>query len=234
MNSNQAVTPGFNKVEYILDSLTRGANRNNLAIELGYTNPKSLDIYMRRKGFLFDSSKINYVPVKTAEINESKTFNTGKRLSTILSLFTNEDADPKRIAEMTGFDNHIELAEFMKKNSFAWNDNFGNYTRITKDENNSPDNIDTLTIDSSEFFIYLPLLRKLYEHKDNLYALINPQSDHSHSIDFKVDNSPNSIQISLSKPLTALINDHLVKNNLDLNKFLELAAMQYLNTHTTR
>lgn len=46
----------------ILRGLAEGKSRDELAAEFGYKNYKSLDIYMRRKNFIWDRVKQTYVP----------------------------------------------------------------------------------------------------------------------------------------------------------------------------
>ena len=48
--------------------------RNEVAERLNYKTWKSLDIYMRRKNFIYDSSQEKYVPVEMREKKE-KGFN---------------------------------------------------------------------------------------------------------------------------------------------------------------
>lgn len=186
---------------------------------------------MRRKGFLFDSACKNYVPVKASEIANTKTFSTQKRLSIILSLFAEDNPDPKKIAEITGFESHIELAEFMKSNDYAWNDRFGNYIK-THSKNNSvnsdPNDADQ---DITEIYMYLPLLRKLFDHKDKLYSLITSQNDHIAQFIALNDTTTNKDTYQLNNSFKTLINEFIKKHHLTLPELFELAITEYINKH---
>ena len=48
------------KVNIVLEGLDNGETREFLTEEFGYSHWKSLDIYMRRRGFRYDGE--NYVP----------------------------------------------------------------------------------------------------------------------------------------------------------------------------
>lgn len=233
MSNDKIETGYFDKIDYILQSLANRVDRDKIALELGYTNPKSLDIYMRRKGFLYDKSKGNYIPIKAVNITETQTFNTDKRLNTILSLFSNENADPRKIAEITGFESHIELAEYMKTNNFSWNDSFGNYIREINKENNHIDVINDATLDTSEFFIYLPLLRKLNENKDKLFSMLDSQQNAITLVSAVIEGNTQQIQLSINSNLQATINIHLKQSHLTLDKFFELAVVNYLKNSST-
>ena len=50
------------KVETILKELDKGTTRDELVDMFDYAGWKSVDTYMRRKGFRFDAEKGNFVP----------------------------------------------------------------------------------------------------------------------------------------------------------------------------
>lgn len=59
----EAVSPMQNeRVHHIIKRLAGGMSRESLAVELKYITYKSLDIFMRRKGYRYDSHVKNYVP----------------------------------------------------------------------------------------------------------------------------------------------------------------------------
>jgi len=50
------------RVKEIIRSLTEGKSREDIAKVLGHSTWHSSDMYMRRKGFIWDQSIQNYVP----------------------------------------------------------------------------------------------------------------------------------------------------------------------------
>ena len=119
--------PKYNeKVEYILEELGNGRSREDLAAEYDYSNYKSLDIYLRRRGFRYDSEKENYVP----DLPEEEVVvpeNANSKVTLIITMFTKEDADPKVIAESAGFEDHREMANYMQRQGYSWSTTQKNY-----------------------------------------------------------------------------------------------------------
>lgn len=201
----KGIIPDYEKIQHILKALKAGEDRSVLAKSLGYSNPKSLDIYMRRKGFIYDNKAASYIALRSEDLDPSGTFTPDKRLSTILSMFSMENADARKIAEITGFSSHIELAEFMKEKGFSWSEKAGNYTRILTDQATTGYELSEPSLDTSEFFIYLPMLRKLYENRDKLYALLDTPTPADNPI---VSNTPSPsppIELTLPEELVRLI-----------------------------
>jgi hypothetical protein len=229
MNIKTNEATSFEKVEYILNSLAKGIQRNKLAKELGYTNPKSLDIYMRRKGFLFDRYNENYTPIKTSEIKDSKTFDDNKRIKDILILFSRGDNDSRKISELTGFNNHIELAEFMKKHNYNWNEEYGNYVKILDkiDINDSENN----SMDMSEFFMYLPLLRQLNKNKTKLIKFLDSQSDGTAIPDYSILGTPTFTTISINENLNNLVKQFSAHEQINSHKIFEIAVIDFLRNY---
>jgi hypothetical protein len=226
MSSNNNSASKIDKVQQILKALESGMKRDAIAYEMGYTNPKSLDIYMRRKGFLYDRKSSSYVSIKSNELIDTKTFNTTKRINYILSSFSQEEADPKTIAALTGFENHIELAEYMKNNGFEWNDRYGNYTKDVAEKHvpsQEEDNDGYDIKDFTEFYIFLPLLRKLYERKDSLLRILNEfdtevlRSDLNEHVDYK-----DYIQfpLSINTQLYMKLEKYAKVNSIEINTLI--------------
>lgn len=102
------------RVNEIIRSLNDGISRDELAIKYKHSDYKSLDMYMCRRNFTWDSKAKNYKPVIT-RVGKNKfldeDLHTGK-VSRIMNLFT-EGKDPKTVAEELGFKDHKAFAAFM-------------------------------------------------------------------------------------------------------------------------
>lgn len=228
MKSENKPLSDYDKIQLILNALKAGETRAKLALRLGYTNPKSLDIYMRRKGFVYDSKMSIYTPIPTDKIEESINYTPNKRLSTILSMFSQDNPDARKIAEITGFESHIELAEFMKANQFIWNEKVGNYTRIIVNTEDQAEPLSEPMLDSSEFFIYLPMLRKLFENQDKIYNLLSSTEDSSLSSG-KINNTN---ELTLQEDIQLLIKN-LLSNQLTLQEDIQLLLKNLVPRETT-
>ena len=94
------------KVNKVLELLEEGKDKETIAEDLGYTNPISLDNYMRRRNFAWESRQKKYVPA--SEKYSAKGRNNILKLkgiskaALVISLFTEDGADPRDIAEQTG------------------------------------------------------------------------------------------------------------------------------------
>ncbi|MEW9702598.1 hypothetical protein [Paenibacillus sp. SI8] len=107
------------KVRFILMSLSAGKSRDQLAVELNYKDSKSVDTYMKRKNFEWDSVRKSYFPVKEKKSSVNVLPNPEGRVATILSLFKN-GADAKEIALQLKFRDHREMALYLKSKGYVW------------------------------------------------------------------------------------------------------------------
>ena len=134
--------PVFDRqVNKVLALLDEGKEKEDIAEELGYSNPASLDNYMRRRNFAWESRDRKFVPA--AEKYSGKARNNLLQLkgvskaALVISLFTEDGANPKDIAEQTGFTSHNEMATFMKRKKYEWDVKKNNYTKVKKEEENN-------------------------------------------------------------------------------------------------
>jgi hypothetical protein len=216
------------KVEYILNSIQNGIKRDKISLELGYSNPKSLDIFMRRKGFLFDKNLGNYSPIKISDAKATKTFSEDKRLNNILSLFSEDTVDAKKVAQLTGFHNHIELADYMKSNNYIWNEACSNYIRIRNTEANSPQEAEKNIIETNELHEYLPLLRQLYKDKERLLKLITSTAENSTLPEYSLTGLPSFLSITINENLNKLLKQFSEEKAYKLDKVFEVAIVEFL------
>lgn len=114
------------KVFYIQNQLNNGEARDNIAQKLGYSNWRSLDMYMRRKGMKWDSRERNYYSIGDGDYAPRNGYS---KISEIITMFAGKDADPKRIALQTGFSGHLEMAAYMKSNGYLWSQDINNYEK---------------------------------------------------------------------------------------------------------
>lgn len=126
------------KVDQVLELLEEGVDRASIADKLGYTNPMSLDNYMRRRNFSWDSRQQNFVPALerySGKGRDNPLLLRGiSKVELILNLFEQGESDAKDIAKQVGIDNHTDLANYMKEKGYAWNPEQGNYIKVTCDK----------------------------------------------------------------------------------------------------
>jgi hypothetical protein len=103
------------KVNKIIE-LLKFMNRDEAAAKLNYKNYKSLDMYMRRKNFTFDPEEQQYVPMQTRveKMKKDPKSYAPTKVVSIITAFEEEGVDPKVVAKQAGFNDHKEMAEYMK------------------------------------------------------------------------------------------------------------------------
>ena len=99
------------RIEITVDTM-EGKSRESLAEGFNLTNWRSLDTYMRRKGFTWDSINQTYVPATTKidNILEELSSSTPIKAEMIIKRFEEmgDDSDPRAIATEFGFHDHNE------------------------------------------------------------------------------------------------------------------------------
>lgn len=128
----------FKREEYIIQRLGEGTTREQLAKEFGHKDYRSLDMYLRRRGYTWDTELQNYIS-KESKI-QSDQFKATKvqagKVAEIINLF-NQGLDAKTVAEQTFFTSHHSLADYMKQKGYEWNQEMKNYVMKVGVENSS-------------------------------------------------------------------------------------------------
>lgn len=135
--------PVFDRqVDRILKMLEEGKEKEEIAAALGYTNPNSLDNYMRRRNFSWDSRQQNFVPAAEKYSGKGRDnllqLRGVSKAALVISLFTEEGANPKDIAEQVGFSSHSELGTYMKRKGYEWDTIKSNYVK-SKSKSSEPE-----------------------------------------------------------------------------------------------
>ena len=114
------------KVETILNELDQGAERKDLVEMFDYSGWKSVDTYMRRKGFRFDTEEGNFVPKKDEQAGLKE---PNDKEEEVVALFDEDGLGPAEIADKIGFDDHRELADYMSSRGYSWDSEKENYIK---------------------------------------------------------------------------------------------------------
>ena len=95
------------RVHHILARLAQGVSREELAKELNHRNYKSTDMYMRRKGYHFDSHMQNYVP----QIEETVISVSTSKATRVIELLEVNQVAPKLALQAL----RLVIADFERK-----------------------------------------------------------------------------------------------------------------------
>lgn len=235
------------RVNATIKGLMEGKTRETLAEEFSLGGWKSLDIYMRRKGFVWDGANSTYIPAtnKADKILEELNSSASIKAEMIIKRFEEmgDDSDPRAIAKEFGFKDHRELGEYMESKQLFWDSEKKNYgvmfgdsvhepmeeMAISKDKTIQRDvtkrtaSISADSESSMELAPYLPLLELLLQNKDRLLTLLMPESTGTIP-HYTVPGKSNTQSIYMSDTLIRLLKEFCESRNLkqrDVDRLLQ-------------
>lgn len=245
MAQTAAQLPNYDeRVNETLRRLASGETREDIAQSFQLSSWKSLDIYFRRKGFSWDSTKGTYKPTSTKVDKILKEAASGitVKAEQIIRLFDKEDADPKNIACQMGFENHREMAEYMERKGLKWDSETENYVEQIVSNADAPENKvlnlnerkaahqpSSVTEDAS-FQAFLPLLLLLERNKERLLDLLMPASE-GNIPKYAVPGVPKTKSIYMSDLLARLASEFSESKNLSQREIVEAALIEHLKRY---
>lgn len=161
-----------------------------------------------------------------------------------------EGLDPRTIANEMGFNDHRELAEYMKENNLKWDSVLGNYIGVlgfNTDEDNSIEvingnmkentiqekaiDIDRIGIGNSiDIDKYIPLLELLYDSKDKLSKLLLEKNT-SIIPSYAVPGISKNKSIYMSDLLGRLLEDFSDTKNIKQKEIVQTALIEYFQKY---
>lgn len=114
----------INRVESIQTALSSGETREALAQRLGYKDEKGLDQYMRRREYVWDRRKQNYV--RRAAGRQVAQPLASKALDVVFRLQSKKE-DLLTVAKALGFESRKDLGKYMASRGYRWSDQVQNY-----------------------------------------------------------------------------------------------------------
>jgi hypothetical protein len=254
-DTKEPIEPIYDRrVNATLAGLMEGKSRESLAEGFNLTNWRSLDTYMRRKGFTWDSINQTYVPATTRVDNILKELNSNTPIKAemIIKRFEEmgDDSDPRAIATEFGFRDHHELGEYMESKQLFWNSETNNYDVMFGDAANDSlaemGDLDNKTLPPvgkhqtksamitddglAEIEAYLPLLEMLLQNKDRLITLLMPQSDGTVP-KYAVPGTTKTQSIYMSELLGRLMKEFCESKNLKQRDVVEGALIEYFKRY---
>ena len=224
------------KVNKIIEML-KFKTRDEVAKEFNYKTYKSLDIYMRRKNFRYDSKEGQYYPMESRiEKPDPKTYAPTK-VASIIAAFEEDGMDPKVIARQEGFKDHREMAEYMKIKGYEWNVYKNNYVKIVgrvveeADDGLPPvESINKQEVKGSMEGIeeYIPFIRFLYEKRDDIYQLISGTREDGQIPRYAIPGLVRTKAIYMSDTIAKLAGEFSKEKNITQREVMEAALVEYL------
>ncbi len=119
------------RVNEILADLGEGKTREEIAVKYEYTHWKNLDVYIRRRGFVWDGENKTYIPASTKmdALKKRHEITANGKSGLIITYFSIENADAREIAVKNGFKDHRAMAAYMESEGYVWSPEKKNYVQ---------------------------------------------------------------------------------------------------------
>jgi hypothetical protein len=230
------------KVTKILQLLGEGFSREEVAEQFRYSTYRSMDSFMNRKNFLWDKWKGTYVPADAlkAPLETMVNFPTD-RVRRIVMELNKEGADLKEVALKVGFENHLEMARYMKSKGFEWSQEAGNYLstspKVPKGEesvaNASSDASleGSLSIGNSGVEQFLPLLEWLASNKEGLQSLLGASVASGQIPRFTLPGLFVTKSVHMTNTLDQMVRDFSKEKNINQREIFEVALIEFFQKY---
>lgn len=224
------------KVNKILE-LLKFKTRDEAAVEMGYKNYRSMDMFMRRKNFLFDPKQKQYIPAinRVSDLDRDPKSYAPTKVVSIISAFENENADPRVIAKQEGFKDHRDMAEYMKNKGYEWNAYKNNYVKavgkVDEEEAEPLEAKPTREDLPDDIGEYLPFIRFLYEKRDDIYQLLTGVKEDGKIPRYAVPGLVRTKAIYMSDMIAKLAGEFSKEKNVTQREIMEAALIEYLQKY---
>jgi len=238
--------------KFILTRLVEGKTRKEIANELNHKSYKTIDMYMRRRGYVWNSEKQIY----TKKLNKPNNYDdiNSSKASRIISLF-NKGIEPMEIAKKVGLKDHRTMAIYMKNKGYLWSTDVNNYVlkkgiqdfddasldHIDSDNNSIPtetnfneddvsfQGISQLT-DLQKIQKLIPLLEIINKNKDKLVEML-AINDNSTIPRYVVGGVTITKSLCMSHSLSELVKEFSAEKNISQREIFEVAIIEFLKKY---
>jgi hypothetical protein len=234
------------KVNKILELLAEGLTREEVAEKYRYSSHRSLNGYMKRKNFTWDKQQGTYVPIGEVKklVNLNVDFPTDRVRQVVMEL-AKEGASAKEVAIKVGFENHLEMASYMKAKGFEWSQELGNYicTETTSPTLNKESSNDTagngnnamdekhLPIGNGSLDEYIPLLEWLAENKAAIQNLLGASTPQGKIPRFTLPGQFITKSVHMTTALDQMVRDFSREKNIVQREIFEVALIEFFQKY---
>ena len=230
---------------FILKSLMSGKSRDEIAGELGHRSYKTMDMFMRRKGYHWNSQIKTYEKsMSPMEVVEAMPSNN--RVHKIVSMIGNGE-DPRGVSEKMEFKDHRVMAEYMKDKGYIWSTDVNNYVRLTgqiKEEqasreqkvNDKRENTTQIRKGDGDMEQLqqieklLPMLEMMDLNKDKLAEILGV-ADSGQLPRYLVPGVCATRSVYMSHALGALVKNFSLEKNITQKEVFEIALIDFLKKY---
>lgn len=237
--------------KFILKSLLSGKNREEIALELNHKSYRTLDMYMRRRGYAWNGERQIYIK-KTIENSNTEDEPPTTKAQRIISLF-NTDLDPMEVAKKVGMKDHRAMAMYMKSKGYSWSSEKKNYALVkglVESEDNDTSDIGNETIDNiasintntqlpenidvfsqfERFIKLIPMLEIIDKNSDKVAELLSINSRNTIPR-YIVGGVTITKSLCMSHPLSELIKEFSIEKNISQREIFEVAIIEFLKKY---
>jgi len=242
MSKTEALQPIYDdKVKKILQLLDEGFSREEVSEQFRYSTYRSMDGFMNRKNFLWDRRKGTYLPadLMKSSLETMVNFPSDKVRRVVMEL-NKEEANSKDIALKIGFEDHFEMARYMKSKGFEWSQEAGNYICTsplspTTTIADTSDGIDTTHGDSLPTGIggadFHSLLEWLSANKSALQALLGESVASSQIPRFALSGVFVTKSVHMTNTLDQMVRDFSKEKNVNQREIFEVALIEFFQKY---
>ena len=223
--------------EKINSELKQGRSREELAGEYGHKNYKALDMYMRRNGYKWDKDKQYYIPREAPNYDPEEHTPNKKTLKRALEMFE-EGKEPKEVAEVLGFESHMDLAGYMRRHNYFWNSKTQKYehkpengdgngsakVKESKTEYDTNDKTNTSHLTDDE------AMNLLLENREILIEMLD-RAEGKTLPRYSLAGVRVPKTVNLANKLHELIKDFTEEKNISQREFFEIAVIETLRRY---
>lgn len=237
--------------KFILKSLLSGKNREEIALELNHKSYRTLDMYMRRRGYVWNGERQIYVK-KVMESSTIEDEPPTTKVQRIISLF-NTNLDPMEVAKKVGMKDHRTMAMYMKSKGYSWSSEKKNYVLVkglvdfedneTSDiENEAANNITSINTTTQppenidvfgqfeRFIKLIPMLEVIDKNSDKVADLLSINSRNTIPR-YIVGGITITKSLCMSHPLSELVKEFSIEKNISQREIFEVAIIEFLKKY---
>lgn len=243
MTKLQANVLDDERVQEILQGLTQGKTRDELAEEFGHKNYKTLDMYMRRRNFEWDSHKGIYK--LSIEKPQLDVIDTSKAHRIVQLIEQQEEPDLQRIAQLMGYESYKELAAYMAANDYSWSSEQNNYVKQTVAEEPSAQfapkilteptepTLPILTVNTGEEGLeeYLPILKMLKNNELRLMNILQPYGVGGQIPRYTIPGVAKTKTVQMIHSLDQMVTDFAKEKNMTQRDVFEVALIDFFKRY---
>ncbi|VDG98619.1 Uncharacterised protein [Lysinibacillus sphaericus] len=235
----EAVSPKQNeRVHFIIKKLAGGMSRDELAEEMKHSNYKSLDMYMRRKGYRYDSHVKNYVP----QIEDQVISVSTSKATRVIELLNVNPEEPMLVCHKLGFKDMQELGSYMGTKGYQWNTELNNYQRKPQEiatsrndlseEQSRPTAIEGVQeVEQTELISYLSILNLLKHNEERLTEILIPYGKGGSIPRYTVAGVAQTKTVQMINTLSNLVSEFAKENNMTQRDLFEVALIDFFRKY---